>query len=169
MGPLLVAVGLLMLTGIDPGDAYVASVLPAVVIFGLGIVLVAAPITATVLAAADERHAGVASGINNAVARVASLLAVAVLPLIAGITGQSFYEPSEMTDGFHVAMFACAALAAVGGVIAWLTLSDDLLAAEPARRRRGAGASPGGVLVRGGRSPAATGHRGDSSLAGHHG
>lgn len=134
LGPLLVAVGLLMLTGIDPGDAYVASVLPAVVVFGLGIVLVAAPITATVLAAADERHAGVASGINNAVARVASLLAVAVLPLIAGITGQSFYEPSEMTDGFHVAMFACAALAAVGGVIAWLTLSDDLLAAEPTRR-----------------------------------
>ena len=134
LGPLLVAVGLLMLTGIDPGDAYVASVLPAVVIFGLGIVLVAAPITATVLAAADERHAGVASGINNAVARVASLLAVAVLPLIAGITGQSFYEPAEMTDGFHVAMFACAALAAVGGVIAWLTLSDDLLAAEPTRR-----------------------------------
>jgi EmrB/QacA subfamily drug resistance transporter len=136
VGPLLVAVGLLMLTGVEPGDSYVASVLPAVVVFGLGIVLVAAPITATVLAAADERHAGIASGINNAVARVANLLAVAVLPLIAGITGQSFYQPSEMTDGFHVAMFACAALAAVGAVIAWLTISNDVLEAEPRRRGR---------------------------------
>jgi len=58
------------------------------------------------------------------------------LPLIAGITGQNFYDPSAMTDGFHIAMFACAALAAVGGVIAWLTISADVLAAEPKRRGR---------------------------------
>ena len=83
---------------IEPGDSYVTSVLPAVVVFGIGLTLVVAPVTATVLAAADSRHSGIASGINNAVARVAGLLAVAVLPLIAGLTGDKFYDPAAM-DG----------------------------------------------------------------------
>jgi EmrB/QacA subfamily drug resistance transporter len=130
-GPLVIAVGLLMMTQIDPGDSYVGSVLPAVIVFGLGLTLVVAPVTATVLAAADERHSGIASGINNAVARVASLLAVAVLPLIAGLTGDSFYDPDAMTDGFHTGMLACAVLAALGGVLAWLTISSDVLEAVP--------------------------------------
>ena len=136
VGPLAMALGLGMLTALDPGDSYVASVLPAVTIFGLGLTLVAAPITATVLAGADDRHAGIASGVNNAVARVANLLAVAALPVIAGITGDSFYDPTEMTDGFHIAMIACAALAATGGVVAWLTIGADALEAEPRRRGR---------------------------------
>jgi nitrate/nitrite transporter NarK len=89
-----------------------------------------------VLAAADARHAGIASGINNAVARVGSLLAVALLPLIAGLTGESFYDPASMTDGFRIAMIGCAVLAAAGGVIAWLMISSEVLHAEP---------EPGGV------------------------
>jgi EmrB/QacA subfamily drug resistance transporter len=131
IGPLVIAVGLLMLTQIEPGDSYISSVLPGVIVFGLGLTLVVAPVTATVLAAADARHSGIASGINNAVARVASLLAVAVLPLIAGLTGDSFYDPVKMADGFQMAMVACAALAALGGVLAWLTISSDVLATEP--------------------------------------
>ena len=134
LGPLVIAAGLLLMTRIDPGDSYVSSVLPAVIVFGSGLTLVVAPVTATVLAAADARHSGIASGINNAVSRVAGLLAVAVLPLIAGLTGDSFYDPAAMTDGFHVAMMACAALAAAGGVLAWLTISDDVLKAEPELR-----------------------------------
>ena len=132
VGPLVIAVGLLLLTQIEPGDEYVSSVLPGVVVFGLGLTLVVAPVTATVLAAADERHSGIASGINNAVSRVGGLLAVAVLPLIAGLTGDSFYDPAAMTDGFHMAMAACAGLAAVGGVLAWLTISGEVLHAVPA-------------------------------------
>jgi EmrB/QacA subfamily drug resistance transporter len=131
VGPLVIALGLLLLTRIEPGDSYLSSVLPAVIVFGLGLTLVVAPVTATVLAAADARHSGIASGINNAVSRVAGLLAVAVLPLLAGLTGDSFYDPGAMTDGFHVAMAACAGLAVVGGILAWLTISADVLEAEP--------------------------------------
>ena len=131
VGPLVIAVGLLLMLRIDPGDSYVSSVLPAVIVFGLGLTLVVSPVTATVLAAADSRHSGIASGINNAVARVAGLLAVAVLPLIAGLTGDSFYDPAAMEDGFRVAMVACAGLAALGGILAWFTISSDVLEAEP--------------------------------------
>ena len=132
VGPLVIAVGLLMMTQIEPGDSYVSSVLAPLIVFGLGLTLVVAPVTATVLAAADVRHSGIASGINNAVARVAGLLAVAVLPVIAGLTGDKFYDPSSMTHGFHVAVVACAALSAAGGILAWLTISSEVLAPEAA-------------------------------------
>jgi EmrB/QacA subfamily drug resistance transporter len=133
-GPLVIALGLLLMIRIDPGDSYVTGVLPAVIVFGLGLTLVVAPVTATVLAAADARHAGIASGINNAVSRVGGLLAVAVLPVIAGLTGGSFYDPAKMTDGFHTAMLACAGLSAAGGILAWLTISSEVLEAEPEAR-----------------------------------
>ncbi|MEK6271591.1 MAG: DHA2 family efflux MFS transporter permease subunit [Actinomycetota bacterium] len=142
VGPLVIALGLLLMTRIDRDAGYVSSVLPAVIVFGLGLTLVVAPVTATVLAAADERHAGIASGINNAVSRVAGLLAVAVLPLIAGLTGDSFYDPAKMADGFRVAMFACAGLSAAGGILAWLTISSDVLEAEP----EPGGEAPTGIL-----------------------
>jgi len=131
LGPLVIAAGMLLMTRIDPGDSYVGSVLPAVLVFGAGLTLVVAPITATVLAAADARHAGIASGINNAVSRVAGLLAVAVLPLVGGLTGDAFYDPSAMTDGFHMAMVVTAVLSALGGVIAWLTIDPRVLEPEP--------------------------------------
>ena len=130
VGPLVIALGLLLMTRIEPGDSYVAAILPAVIVFGAGLTLVVAPVTATVLAAADSRHSGIASGVNNAVARVAGLLAVAVLPIVAGLTGDGFYDPAKMTDGFHMAMVVCAVLAALGGVLAWLTISAEVLHAE---------------------------------------
>jgi EmrB/QacA subfamily drug resistance transporter len=134
VGPLVIALGLILMTGIEPGDSYLTDVLPAVTVFGLGLTLVVAPVTSTVLAAADARHAGVASGINNAVSRVGGLLAVAVLPVIAGLTGDSFYDQTKMTDGFHTAMLACAGLSAAGGIVAWLTISPAAPEAEPEAR-----------------------------------
>jgi EmrB/QacA subfamily drug resistance transporter len=131
VGPIVIAVGLLMLTQMDPGVSYVTGLLPGIVVFGLGLTLVVAPVTATVLAAADTRHSGIASGVNNAVARVAGLLAVAVLPLAVGLTGDAFYDPAKMTDGFHTAMGICAVLAALGGVLAWFTIEATVLHAEP--------------------------------------
>jgi EmrB/QacA subfamily drug resistance transporter len=130
VGPLTIALGLLWMTQISPGDSYLTAVLPPVVVFGLGLTLVVAPVTATVLAAADVRHSGVASGVSNAVARVAGLLAVAVLPVVAGLTGDSFYDPAKMTDGFHMGMVVCAVLAALGGILAWFTISAAVLHAE---------------------------------------
>lgn len=157
LGPAIVAAGMLLMLRIAPGSGYVADVLPAVVVFGVGLTFVVSPITATVLAAAGERHAGIASGVNNAVARVASLLAVALLPLIAGLTGSSFYDPTAMTHGFHVAMLVCAVLAAAGGVLAWVAIDNTVLASRPdpgiarsggAQRGGGrGGAHPGGEPV----------------------
>ncbi len=73
-GILIAAAGLLLLTRIGPHTSYVADVVPAVALFGLGLSMTVAPLTATVLASADDRHAGVASGVNNATARAAGLL-----------------------------------------------------------------------------------------------
>jgi MFS family permease len=127
VGPLLIAAAMLLMTRIDIGDTYVTAVLPAILVYGLGLSMVVAPVTATVLAAADDRHSGVASGVNNAVARTAQLAAVAALPLIAGISGNDYQDPQALADGFHKAMVATAALAAAGGVLAWFTISDDIL------------------------------------------
>jgi EmrB/QacA subfamily drug resistance transporter len=133
VGPLVIAAGMLLMLRIEPGASYVGAVLPAVVVFGAGLVFVVAPVTATVLAAAEDRHAGVASGVNNAVARTASLVAVAVLPLVAGLSGDAYRDPQALTEAFHTAMLATAAVAASGGVLAWFTIRSDVLgrAAEP--------------------------------------
>ncbi|MDT0382093.1 DHA2 family efflux MFS transporter permease subunit [Streptomyces sp. DSM 42041] len=131
VGPLLLACGMLLMLRIEAGSGYVTAVLPAVVVFGLGLSATVAPVTATVLAAAPAEHSGVASGINNAVSRVAQLAAVAALPPLAGIAGRDFTDPGALTDGFHTAMLITAALAAAGGLLALFTIRGDVLA-EPA-------------------------------------
>ncbi len=120
VGPLLVAVGIVGLSRVGPGDHYQTAVLPAITAFGLGLVLTVAPLTATVLAAVDERHVGVASGTNNAVSRAAGLVAVAVLPAVAGIDVSS--DAATFDDGYRTALLVAAAVCAAGGVIAWLTI-----------------------------------------------
>lgn len=126
-GPVLIAAGMLMLSGIETGDAYVTAVLPGIFVYGVGLVFVVAPITATVLAAAPARHAGVASGVNNAVARTAGLVAVAALPLIVGLSGTDFTNPAALEDGFQAAMIVTAALSLAGALIAFRFISDDVL------------------------------------------
>ena len=135
-GPLLIAAGMVLMREIDTGDGYVTAVLPAIVVYGVGLSLVVAPVTATVLAAADPRHAGVASGVNNAVARTARLAAVAVLPLVAGLSGGDYQDPAAIADGFHTAMLVTAALATLGGLLAFAMIRDDVLehAHDPDRR-----------------------------------
>jgi EmrB/QacA subfamily drug resistance transporter len=117
-GPLVIAAGLLMMGRIEPGDRYVEVVLPAVVVLGCGLVLTVAPLTATVLAAIDVHHAGIGSAINNSVARIAGLLAVAVLPAAAGITSLG----RDLDQQFPVAMDITATLSALGGIVAFATI-----------------------------------------------
>jgi MFS family permease len=90
VGPLLAAMGFLLTLRISRGASYLVDVLPAVVVLGLGLSLTVAPLTATVLSSADPRFAGTASGVNNAVARSAGLLAVAVIPVVAGLATPAF-------------------------------------------------------------------------------
>jgi EmrB/QacA subfamily drug resistance transporter len=138
-GPLIAAGGVLLLLRIGPGASYVVDVLPGVTVFGLGLALIVAPLTMTVLDAAEAEHAGIASGINNAVARAAGLLAVAVLPLLAGISGDDYQNPQVFAAGFRMAVIACALLLVAGGVLAGLTIRnpavEPVVKAAPARRQ----------------------------------
>ncbi|MEV4598759.1 MFS transporter [Amycolatopsis sp. NPDC049253] len=118
VGPIVIGVGMLLLIRVGPGSSYLGSVFPAVVVFGLGLACTVAPVTATVLAAAPDRFAGVASGVNNAIARTGGLLAVAVLPAAAGLTGSAYRDPVALTAGWRMALLICAVLAIAGGLIA---------------------------------------------------
>lgn len=124
-GPLIIAVALAAMTRIEPGSDYATAVLPHVLAFGAGLALMVAPLTASVLAAVDVAHAGVASGVNNAVARAGGLLAVAVLPVLAGIGPTDYDDPTAFNDGFHAAMWITAGLAAAGGVVALAGIRGD--------------------------------------------
>jgi EmrB/QacA subfamily drug resistance transporter len=119
IGPLVVALGMALLGRVEPGTSYWSTVLPALIVLGLGLSLTVAPLTATVLGAVDDAHAGIASAINNSVARIAGLLAVAVLPAAAGLTAA---QGLDLEDGFSRAMYIAAVLSAVGGVLAFFTI-----------------------------------------------
>jgi ABC-type glycerol-3-phosphate transport system permease component len=116
---------------IGPGSSYFVDVLPAVIVLGLGLVCTVAPLTATVLSSVEDHHAGIASGVNNAVARSAQLMAVAAIPLAAGITGDSYRNPISFKHSFMTAMIISASLAVGGAVLAWLTLADPSPAPRP--------------------------------------
>jgi len=132
LGPLGVAAGFALLARVGPGASYLADILPASIVYGLGLTLTVAPLTSTVLAAAPAEHAGIASAVNNDVARTAGLLAVAVLPVVAGISGADALEPERFAAGFRTAMTIAAVLCAAGGVLSWLAIRNpEPEAAEP--------------------------------------
>lgn len=133
VGPLIVAAGILLMMTIDSGSTYLTGVLPSVLLVGFGLAVTVAPLTATVLGAAEERHAGVASGANNAIARSAQLLAVAVVPVAAGITGSAYQNPDEFTAGFHRAMLITTILMALGGLTAAVLIRNRR---EPESKQR---------------------------------
>ena len=127
LGPLIVAAGALWLTGVDGSAPYVVEVLPGSLLQGVGMGLTVAPLTATVLGAAPDAQAGIASGVNNAVARAAQLLAVAALPVAVGLSGDDYTDPAAFTGGYRAAMAICAALFVAGGLISWTTIRNDVL------------------------------------------
>jgi hypothetical protein len=132
VGPLIMAAGVLLYLRIGSDPSYLLDVLPGVLVFGIGLTMMVAPLTATVLAAAPDEHAGIASGVNNAVARAGALLAVAALPVAVGLHGEEYAVPSAFDVAFRMAMVICAVLLAAGGAVSWLTIRNHVLE-EPNR------------------------------------
>jgi len=134
LGPVLVGAGLALFTRIGASGDYLTQVLPAVTVLGFGLATTVGPLTATVLAAVAAQHAGVASAVNNAVARTAALIAVAVLPAAAGITGTAWLHPAQFAAGFHTAAVICAVLCAAAGGLAAVTVRNSAERADPPLR-----------------------------------
>jgi EmrB/QacA subfamily drug resistance transporter len=122
VGPIVAGAGILALSRLEPGDADLSGVLPGVVAFGAGMAITVAPLTAAVLGSVSDQQAGMASGVNNAVARFAGLLAVAALPALAGIaTGERIAQ--SVDAGYATAMRIAATTTACGGLIAAVTVN----------------------------------------------
>jgi EmrB/QacA subfamily drug resistance transporter len=126
VGPLICAGALLLMSMIGVGASYWVNVLPAIIVFGLGLSLLVAPLTATALGSLDDSYAGIASGVNNAVARAAGLLAVAVIPLAAGLGSGSLTDAAQLHPVYRNAMLICAALMVGGAVLAFFFVPNRL-------------------------------------------
>jgi EmrB/QacA subfamily drug resistance transporter len=126
LGPIICAGALVLLARVGPNATYLRDVLPAVLILGLGLSVTVAPLTAAALGSLDERRAGIASGVNNAVARTAGLLAVAILPLAAGLGTGSLTNATDLAPAYRTAMLICAGLLLAGALIAVLGIPMTL-------------------------------------------
>jgi EmrB/QacA subfamily drug resistance transporter len=124
VGPIVVGAGLVLLARTTSDSSYVTGVLPGVTVLGLGLATTVAPLTATAMAAIPVEHSGIASAFNNDVARLGGLLAVAVLPAAAGITGHSYLEPAQFAIGFRTSIDVAAACCALGGLLAAVGISN---------------------------------------------
>jgi EmrB/QacA subfamily drug resistance transporter len=124
VGPVVVGAGLALLARVATDTSYLSGVLPAVLLFGLGLAITVAPLTATALGALADEHSGLASAVNNDVARIGSLIAVAVLPTAAGITGTSYLHPAEFSRGFRTAVLIAGGLCVCAGVLSALGIRN---------------------------------------------
>ena len=117
IGPLIMAASTVALTRVDTQTSYLVDVIVPTVVFGIGLATMVTPLTATALAAVPDHRAGIASGVNNAVARIGSLLAIAVLPIVTGIGPDGFDDASTLRPAFVIAMWVCAGLLTAGGLL----------------------------------------------------
>jgi EmrB/QacA subfamily drug resistance transporter len=132
VGPVVVGIGLVLLTR-TPYRSYVSGVLPAVMVMAAGLATTVAPLTATALNSVSEGHAGLASAVNNDVARIGGLIAVAVLPALGGISGLSYLHPHQLAHGFQRAVVIAGAWCIGAGVVAGIGIRNPV---EVATRRR---------------------------------
>jgi EmrB/QacA subfamily drug resistance transporter len=129
-GPVVAGIGVLLMLRVGPGASYWTEVLPAATVLGAGMTLLVAPLTATVLDSVDNRRAGTASGVNNAAARTGSLLAIAALPSLVGLSGSEYQSRTAVDAAFHGAMWTCAGLLAAAGLLAWFGIRAGVGAPE---------------------------------------
>src|SRR5690606_26958720 len=131
IGPLVLGAGIALLAGVERGDDYLRDVLPGVLVAGAGMTIFVAPLTAAVLGAVPDEQAGLASAINNAVARFAQLMASAALPAAAGLGAATTVGPGEFAEGYHTALLIAAGVAMAGGLISWATIRGGTQQAPP--------------------------------------
>ena len=172
VGPLLAAAGLLLLVRIGPDGSWLRHVLPGAIVFGLGLVTFVAPLTATVMGSVDADQVSTASGVNNAIARTASLGAIAVIPAASGLTTAS--GPEEVADAVRTALVTAAVLAATAGPLCFVGLAAPRAVARfgpPSALRSGRTAAatrsealPRGTMTEYGSPSAATGRIGHSAM-----
>jgi EmrB/QacA subfamily drug resistance transporter len=131
-GPLLAAAGTLLLLRLGQEVSYVADLLPALLLFAVGLSLTVAPLVATVLSDADEHDAGIASAINNALARVAGLVGISVVGLVVAgtLVGDTFAPNEESVDAFHQVIVICAVLMAASGIAGAVGITNRRRAVE---------------------------------------
>ena len=134
VGPIVVAAGLALFARINAGGNYLLEVLPAVLVFGFGLAITVAPLTATAMSSAPAERSGLASAVNNTVARTGSLLAVALLPAVAGITGDSYLHPPVFETGFQHAALIASVICAAGGLLAAATIRNPRRPPAPQAR-----------------------------------
>ncbi len=124
VGPVMVGLGLALLVRAPDSSSYLDGVLPAVLVLALGLATTVAPLTATALNSVPDDHAGLASAINNDVARIGGLIAVAVLPALGGITGLSYLHPHQLAHGFQRAVVIAGAWCVLGGILAAVGITN---------------------------------------------
>jgi EmrB/QacA subfamily drug resistance transporter len=150
-GPLLAAAGLLLMLRIDADHrSYLVYVLPGLLLFSLGLTALVAPLTATVMGTAPPDEVGIASGVNNAIARAGALLAVAVLPPLAGLHGEAYRQVGVMVHGYRVVTLGCVVLLVAAAAVVMLTIRGGVILAADAS------ADAAGPAPRGGQASAAT-------------
>ena len=125
VGPLVVGAGMVLLTRVVSDHNYLTGVLPGAVLLGIGLTTTVAPLTSTAMSSAPSEHAGVASAVNNDVARAGGLVAVALIPVVSGLTGNSYLHPAVFGHGFHTAGWVTAGLCLGAALIAGLAIRND--------------------------------------------
>jgi EmrB/QacA subfamily drug resistance transporter len=124
-GPLVAGIGLVLLVRLTTDHSYWTGVLPGVLLLGIGLVITVAPLTSTAMSSAPGEHAGLASAVNNDVARAGGLFAVAILPVVAGLTGDAYLHPAVFAHGYRIASVIVGALCGLGALIAALAISNS--------------------------------------------
>jgi EmrB/QacA subfamily drug resistance transporter len=124
VGPLVAGVGLMLLVRLTHDHSYLTGVLPGVLALGVGLVITVAPLTSTAMSSAPGEHAGLASAVNNDVARAAGLFAVAVIPIVSGLTGDAYLHPAVFAHGFRIAVVIAGAMCGLASMLAVVTIRN---------------------------------------------